>query len=46
MVAKDDETGAERYVKAREKSFVKSFGSLRKIGTFSNGEGVYERKDI
>jgi hypothetical protein len=44
MVAKDDESGAERYVKAREKSFVNSFGSLRKIGTFSNGEGVYERK--
>jgi hypothetical protein len=46
MVAKDDEPGAERYVKVREKSFVKSFGSLRKIGTFSNGEGVYESKVI
>ena len=27
-----------------EKTFHKNFGTLRKIGTFSNGEAVYERK--
>ena len=44
MVAKDDVSGAERYLRARENSFLKSFGSLRKVGTFSNGESVFETK--
>lgn len=34
---------AEHWIKTVEPRFRKTFGTLRKIGTFSNGEGVYER---
>lgn len=40
-----DLTGiAEHWAKQVKPKFEKYFGNLRRVGTFSNGEGVYEQK--
>jgi hypothetical protein len=44
MVPKEDVTGAKIYVSMRANGFFKSFGTLKKIGIFSNGESVFEKK--
>lgn len=35
---------AQGWANRVKSSFEKKFGTLRKVGSFSNGEGVYERK--
>jgi len=41
-----DWTGiATKWADQVKPKFEKNFGDLRKVGTFSNGEGVYERKN-
>lgn len=49
VVAREDRYGsasylAESWVAQIAKGFEAEFGSLRKLGHMSNGEGVYERK--
>jgi len=35
---------AEHWIRSMVSAFEEMFGTLRKLGTFSNGESVYERK--
>lgn len=43
IVAKDTDNGlAERWVAQVAPKFVKTFGRLRRLGTFSNGEAIFE----
>lgn len=48
MVVRDDAERpglAEAWVRRAAPKFERSFGTLRKVGVFSNGGGVYEPKD-